>query len=164
MIKLLLANGQIVDEGCREIYTKRDSLKQEYKKIEANLKWTKKLSGNEFVDTWLNDPQVIKARALLRDIWQTGEDEGSQIVKEIPECLYCHAENSPENELYWQREIIETPGKSTSYFSSYVTCKKCLDELLLTSTYRPYHLRYEYTKYVSRENPYQYTFEDWNKE
>ena len=50
-------------------FTDRETLINRAKEIEKKLKFSKKIKGDDFIDVWINNPDVKEYRQLLREIW-----------------------------------------------------------------------------------------------
>ena len=102
-------------------FYEREKMVERAKEIEANLKFTKKLSEEELLYAWLNDGLVKEYRELLREIW--GFQQKIFIVNEQVCCDYCQK----EVEGLLKVEYISTWMKDGFIFDD-VLCQKCLKE------------------------------------
>ena len=100
------------------LFEERENLKLEAMALAANLKYTKKLSGSDFTECWLDDLQVINYRKLLKRIWEFKTD--ISVISKIPKCDRCD-----KTEDLFEMDVTLRDG---FVCHNEVNCKDCLDE------------------------------------
>lgn len=119
-----LSTGEIVKD-YPNLLSERDELIKQAKGIERILSHTRKIHGKELQEIWLNDPNVLEYRELLRKVW--GFVPPVQVVEEIPCCEYC---KKWDKKLYILDYSLEYPslqpgGGITVYSYVEVRCREC---------------------------------------
>ena len=84
MRKIYLLSNREKSTERPDLFSLKNEWIEEAKGIEANLRYTKKLKGDEFMDVWMNSPAVKRYRELLRMIWAFRAEKF--VVEEVTCC------------------------------------------------------------------------------
>lgn len=103
------------------LFGEREKLKGIAEGIAVNLKWTKKLNKEDFIDAWLNDESVIEYRKLLKEIWNF---TAPTIIKEYGVCDICE---SLEFKTYSKQFVIPSQNYEGS-ITHHDLCQSCYEK------------------------------------
>lgn len=151
--KVLLSDGRIIDKLAYRPFEYRDNLKKLAGNVSDKLKYTKKQfkkqhNTTEFNEFWLNNPDVVFYRELLKSIWEFVPS--LKIIKTVDySCYECGTVESKS----WYLAESDTDIESIKYN---IHCQHCKDksqsDYFIPDYYKYYSVDSEYAKNILKQH------------